>query len=342
MRRGKKYYLPMLLMGIIMILLLGGTVSASSSVSAPKYLRVESRGNKSAVLRWSKSSNISGYTLYQYDNTTGKFKEVKTISKSSNRCTVRGLEAGKKYRYMLKAFVKKNGKKVYSKASNKVEFTAKELSESVLSIRRPRYTVKTKRKVTLLNQTTKEKITLKKGTKLAVTAKNGNKVNGYLQNGDRVYIKRSYLTYTGLDVSSKKDYTKAVKQEFVNSKGYGSETDWLIWVSERTLKVYIYKGSRENWKLQKTFPCCIGKWKTRTASGIRKILAKGTKWDYGAPWIYFSSGDGDTSNPSGCAFHNKPDSRIGQAISNGCVRMNKSDLMYIYNNCPVGTRVVVY
>lgn len=104
MRRGKKYYLPMLLMGIIMILLLGGTVSASSSVSAPKYLRVESRGNKSVVLRWNKSSNISGYTLYQYDNTTGKFKEVKTISKSSNRCTVRGLEAGKKYRYMLKAF----------------------------------------------------------------------------------------------------------------------------------------------------------------------------------------------------------------------------------------------
>lgn len=46
MRRGKKYYLPMLLMGIIMILLLGGTVSASSSVSAPKYLRVESEAIK--------------------------------------------------------------------------------------------------------------------------------------------------------------------------------------------------------------------------------------------------------------------------------------------------------
>lgn len=340
MKKGKKC-LKIVLLSALLILAFALPVSASSKPAAPKYFRVESQGDLSATLRWSRASGISGFTLYQYNFSTKKYKAVKQLSASSYTCTIKNLKKGNKYRYILKAYKTQKGKKVYSAASVKAEFTAKKLSESVLSIRRPRYTVTTKKKVTVLDKTTKKKVTLKKGTKLTVTAKVGTTVNGYLKNGDQISIKRSYLKYTGLDSSAKTDYSKSLKEEFVNVKGYTSNTNWMIWVSESTFKVNVYKGSKGKWKLQKSFPCCTGKWDTRTSSGVRSILSKGTKWDYGGPWIYFTSG-GDKYNPDGCAFHRQPDKNMSKAVSHGCVRMELSGLMYIYNNCPVGTRVVVF
>ena len=341
MKRGKRC-LRVLLISALLILAFALPVSASSKPDRPKYFRVESQGDLSATLRWSRANGISGFTLYQYNFATKKYKAVKQLPASSYTCTIKNLKKSTKYRYILKAYKTKKGKKIYSSASDKADFTAKELSDSVLSIRRPRYTVTTKKNVTVLNKTTKKKVTLKKGTKLTVTAKEGNIVNGFLKNGDQISIKRSYLKYTGLDASAKKDYSKSLKEEFVNVKGYTSNTDWMIWVSEMTFKVNVYKGSRGKWKLVKSFPCCVGRWNARTSSGVRSILSKGTKWEYGGPWIYFTSGGGDKYNPEGCAFHAQPDKNMSKAVSHGCVRMQMSGLMYIYNNCPVGTRVVIY
>ena len=342
MKRGIKRSFGIVLFSMLMILAMSFPASASSKVDAPKYFRVVSLGDLSVNLRWSKNTSVSGYELYQYDTASRKYKKIMTISRTRYTCTIRNLEAGKTYKYLLKAYKVQGGKKYLSMASNKISVKAQKLSESVLSIRRPYYTVTTNRTVTVLDKTTGKKVTLKKGTKLAVTSKGGTTVNGFLKNGDSITIKRSYLKYTGLDVSSKNDYSTALKQEFVNAKGYRSDTDWLIWVSERTCKVYVYKGSYGKWRLQKTFPCCIGRWQNRTASGIRSILGKRWSDTYNGYVLYFSSGSGDVNNPEGCAFHPKVDNRMGQAISHGCVRMERSDLVYLYNNCPVGTRVVVF
>lgn len=342
MKSGIKRSLGIVLCSMLMVLAMAFPVSASTKVDAPKYFRVESVGNLSVNLRWSKNFSVSGYELYQYDSASRRYKKIRTLSKNSYTCTVKNLKSGKTYKYLLKAYKKQKGKKYLSKASNKISVKAKKLSESVLSVRRPYYTVKTKKSVTVWNKTLNRTVTLKKGTKLAVTAKSGTTVNGYLKNGDRVSIKRKYLKYTGLDVDGKKDYSKALKQEFVNSKGYTSNTDWLIWVSERTCKVYVYKGSRGKWKLKKTYPCCVGRWQNRTSSGVRSILKKEWSNTYNGYVLYFSSGTGTTSNPNGCAFHPKVDNRMGKAISHGCIRMERSDLNYLYRNCPVGTRVVVY
>lgn len=344
MKRGRKRIFGIVVLSMLMMLAMAFPVSASSKVKvdAPKYFRVVSVGDLSVNLRWSKNSNVSGYELYQYDTATRKYKKIQTLAKTKYTCTVRNLQAGKTYKFLLKAYKTQKGKKYLSKASDKISVKAKKLSESVLSVRRPYYTVTTKRKVTVTDKTLGKKVTLKKGTKLAVTAKSGTTVTGYLNNGDKISIKRSYLKYTGLDVNGKKDYTKAVKQDFVNSKGYTSSTDWLIWVSERTCKVYVYKGSAGNWKLKKTFPCCVGRWQNRTASGIRSILKKEWSNTYNGYVLHFSSGTGTTSDPNGCAFHPKVDSNMGKAVSHGCVRMERSALTYLYNNCPVGTRVVVF
>lgn len=340
-----KQCVRVLVLSLLILVAAALPVSAASKikVAAPNNFRIVSIGDLYVNLRWTKASGISGYVLYEYDTATKKYKQVAKISKSSYTYTVRKLTEGKTYKYILRAYKKKNGKTVYSSPSRAVEFKARSMSDDIMTIRRPRYTVTTKKKVTVLNKTTKKKVTLAKGTKLTVTAKTGSTVNGYLKNGDSITIKRSYLKYTGLDSSSKKDYSKKLKEEFVNLKGYASKTNWLIWVSEMTFKVNVYKGSRGKWKLQESFPCCIGKWSTRTASGVKKILSKsGPNAKYGGPVITFSIGDGSSENPEGCAFHRQVDSNMSKAVSNGCIRMKLNDLMYIYRNCPVETRVVVY
>ena len=339
MRRRRSCF-RILLLSILMMMAMAVPVSAKTKVDTPKYFRVQSQGDRSATIRWSPRTNVSGYMLYLYDTTTNKYKAVKKFSRTTYMYTLTKLTAGKTYKYRLKAYKKVKGKIVYSAGAD-VQFKAKTLSEDVKAIRRPRYTVKTKKKVTVTDKTTKKKVTLAKGTSLTVTSKNGKVVNGYLKNGHQISIKRSYLKYTGLDVSSKKDYSRNVKEDFVNLKLYSSNTNWLIWVSESTLKVNVYKGSQGKWKLQKSYPCCIGKWSTRTASGVKEILGYGSQ-KYGGPVIIFSSGEGTPEVPEGCAFHHLVDKNISKAVSNGCVRLQMDALIYIYKNCPKRTRVVIY
>ncbi len=329
-----------LLLSVLMLMAMAVPVSAKTKVASPASFRVQSQGDLNATLRWSKRSGLSGYVLYRYDTTSKTYKLVKKMSGSSYTCQVSKLTEGKKYRYRLKAYKKSGGKIVYSSGSD-IEFTAKAMSESIKSIRRPRYTVKTKKKVTVRDATAKKNVTLAKNTSLTVSAKTGKTVTGYLKNGHKITIKRSYLKYTGLDSSSKKDYSRSLKEEFVNQKMYASSTDWLIWVSESTYKVNVYKGSKGKWKLQESFPCCIGKWSTRTSSGVKRILGYGAQ-KYGGPVILFSVGDGTPEVPEGCAFHRVVDSNISKAVSNGCVRLRMDALLYIYRNCKIGTRVVVY
>ena len=83
--------------------------------------------------------------------------------------TLTRLTAGKTYKYRLKAYKKVKGKIVYSAGAD-VQFKAKTLAEDVKAIRRPRYTVKTKKKVTVTDKTTKKKVSLAKGTSLTVTS----------------------------------------------------------------------------------------------------------------------------------------------------------------------------
>ncbi|MCR5042489.1 MAG: L,D-transpeptidase, partial [Clostridia bacterium] len=36
------------------------------------------------------------------------------------------------------------------------------------------------------------------------------------------------------------------------------------------------------------------------------------------------------------------DGRLGMALSEGCVRLDINNAKWIYDNCPIGTKVVVY
>ena len=81
MKSGIKRSLGIVLCSMLMVLAMAFPVSASTKVDAPKYFRVESVGNLSVNLRWSKNFSVSGYELYQYDSASrrsGLFQRTAT------------------------------------------------------------------------------------------------------------------------------------------------------------------------------------------------------------------------------------------------------------------------
>lgn len=330
-----------------------GKSGAFSSVAAitprvsapvtPKNFALKSRGNKYITLKWSKAANASGYVIEAYNASTKSYQTVSTIrSGKTKEARISKLSEGTTYQYRIKSYRNVNGTTIYSNPSDVVTVKAVTLSSTVRSIRAPYYKVKTKYNVTAKNLSTGGSIVIKKGTALVVTSKDGKTVNGYLSSGTSISVARSALKYTGLD-SRSSDYSTSIKEEFVNAKGYSSRTNYFIWISQYTYRVNIYKGSAGKWKLVKSYPCIVGKWNTRTSHGMRKILKKIRNGNYGAPYIYFTAGPhGSQSNPQGNAFHHYVDGNRTGAKSHGCVRLSSSALYYIYNNCRVGTAVLVY
>lgn len=319
---------------------------ATSKPSTPKNFQYTALGDRAVTLKWSRVSGASGYEISKYDKKTKSYQTIRTINNPGTvKIYIQKLTDGETYRLSIRSFKSVKGGKVYSNYSDLVTFTAAKFSDAVKAVRAPYYTVKTRSTVTVTNKTKDKNQKLKSGTALSVTSKTGTMVTGHLSNGDVVTVKRSALQYTGLDSSTKNDYSTSVKEKFINLKGLSSSTNWLIWVSESKLRVNIFKGSRGNWKLMHSAICCVGRWNSRTAHGIRKILRKIRYGEYGGPDIAFSPGTangGSASNPMGCRFHNLVDGNYGKAVSHGCVRLKTADLLYIYNNCPVGTTVYVY
>ena len=144
------------------------------------------------------------------------------------------------------------------------------------------------------------------------------------------------------------DFEDVLKEEWINIKGYSSNTDYLLWVSIAYQRVNVFTGSAGHWTLEKTFIVGTGAPGHATPTGVFSVLAKRTTgWTTSQytvePLINFYS--------SAYAFHSRlyypntttvMDPRIGFPISHGCVRMYDEDLAYLFDTIPVGTTVVIY
>lgn len=99
---------------------------------------------------------------------------------------------------------------------------------------------------------------LKKGTKVTATARSSKVVTVIMKDGTRVRVKGSDLRYNSIN-ATKQEYATNVKEAFVNEKGYSSRTKYLIWVSQYTLSVNVFKGQQGSWKLVRRMPMCYRK-----------------------------------------------------------------------------------
>lgn len=105
----------------------------------------------------------------------------------------------------------------------------------------------------------------------------------------------------------------------------------IVQTSEKKLDLF------RNGKLYKTYPVAVGKPSTPTPKGNFRIINKDDKPSgpqFGVKWLGLSVphiGIHGTDQPKS----------IGQALSDGCVRMYNRDILELYYMLPLGTQVII-
>lgn len=147
----------------------------------------------------------------------------------------------------------------------------------------------------------------------------------------RIYAKSMSMKYNR---NKNDNYTREEAENFVNTRGTGSSTQYMAWVSLYQQHVYFFKGSKGNWKCINDWEVATGLAKSATATGDWKVKRKWKKRNSLSYWTNFYS----------CvSFHSWGNPKcFGAPRSGGCVRMTKSQAKWVYNTLPKNTKVIVY
>lgn len=147
----------------------------------------------------------------------------------------------------------------------------------------------------------------------------------------RVYAKSMSMKYNR---NKNDNYTREEAENFVNTRGTGSSTQYMAWVSLYQQHVYYFKGSKGNWKCINDWEVATGLAKSATATGNWKVKRKWKKRNSLSYWTNFYS----------CvSFHSWGNPKcFGAPRSGGCVRMTKSQAKWVYDTLPMNTKVIVY
>lgn len=308
-------------------------------------LSVKSCGNQKISLRWKKISGASGYEVFQYNSATKKYVSIGTVTGTS--VTINKLTNGTSYQFKVRAYRKVSGITRYGNYSNAVTVKPFAVSSSVSSM--PTMTFKA-----TVNSTVKAQradgsgsVKVSGGTKVTVTSRSSSKCTVKLSSGKSVYINSSNLTFNSCIYDSKKDLSTSVKEDFVNYKGYRSNTNYLIWISLYKQRLYVFKGSQCNWKIYKSYKCSTGKAATSTPKGTYRLWKK----SYFFPFDEYSYAN-YASYFSGNAIHSwvklytsgawYRDGSLGNPASHGCVRLGDKEIKWVYDKVPIGTTIVIY
>lgn len=318
---------------VFVLALIPGHSSSAATPERVQNFRLVYNGNKSAVLAWDKAKNASYYLLYQYDAGTGAYKRIGRTSARTYQ--VKRLKVGQIYRYAVQSVFSKKGRTVKADYSDLLEVEGRRVDLG--NIHGRRWSVKTTKSLTAKDIKTGKTVHVKKGANAVASSKKESTVTLFLKNGAKIRVKKRNLRYDNLaQGESYTLYSKEQAEAYVNQKGYSSSTDWLVWISQYTGSVHVFKGARGQWQRKRIAKCVVGK-DGHTVPGVFRMLRRFTT--HGKPAIYF------TWNPVkqwGEAIHCLIDSNSWGAFSNGCIRLADSDLYYIVKHCPMGTTVVSF
>lgn len=146
--------------------------------------------------------------------------------------------------------------------------------------------------------------------------------------------------------TNQEQMTKEEIEEFINYRGFKSDTDYLIWVDIDRQLTHVLLKEEDNWKLHRTMLSSTGKNSSPTIKGLYKIQDRGT-WFYterlrsGAKnWVRFNGP---------YLFHslamdkqgNVVDYTLGKRASDGCVRLSLEDSEWFYNNIEENSTVFI-
>lgn len=168
-------------------------------------------GNGLAYISWKKSSgNLDGYIIYRATSKNGKYKKVKTVSKSKSSYTDKNLTKGQTYYYKIRGYKNINGKNCYTNYSNVKSVKTCSLKRNT---KIPHYTSSYYGdKVTI--KSVSEKYKKNSSGKAVYQFKMKLKIDSYYSNGSYFTIyfydkNNQYVGSTTLDFDRKADsYTK--------------------------------------------------------------------------------------------------------------------------------------
>lgn len=170
-----------------------GTPGSAAAVTAPSPTELSGKAASydKVKLTWKKVSEATGYAVYRYNPSAGKYERIKTIGSAETvSYTDTGRTMGTTYKYRVKAYKKTDGTAAYSKSSNTVSvktdssMTGKTNAAGVV-VRKGASTLKGK--LTTLKINTGVTITGTSGSWYKISIQIGGKKN-------TGYIKKSYVT----------------------------------------------------------------------------------------------------------------------------------------------------
>ena len=131
-----------------------------------------------------------------------------------------------------------------------------------------------------------------------------------------------------------------------DAQGYYSPTSWLLMVNCTECSLTILKGSQGNWHKYDKYLVGVGRWENPSKHGVWSVGARGYSFGGGDYTCYYW-----VQYYNDYLFHTVPcwrdtfdikDNRLGEHVSAGCVRQPFDKAIWLYNNIPSGTTVVVY
>ncbi|MDR2903687.1 MAG: L,D-transpeptidase family protein [Clostridiales bacterium] len=163
---------------------------------------------------------------------------------------------------------------------------------------------------------------------------------------DTAWVMRASLYIPADDPPSRDLLTKTQLEQYMNLKGFESETAYFILTDIYRQLTYIFSGEKENWSLIKTITCSTGKNESPTTRGLFKIGERG-EWFYserlGSGSMYWMRFNGSYLFHSVAMDQNRKiiDNVIGDRRSMGCIRLELADAKWLYLTIPEKTSVFV-
>ncbi|MDO4400503.1 MAG: L,D-transpeptidase [Coriobacteriia bacterium] len=140
---------------------------------------------------------------------------------------------------------------------------------------------------------------------------------------------------------------RVVKKATKRAIAEGSATDYFIAVDIPAKRTMIFKWKGDEWKLVKYWVCSTGAPESPTITGTFEVGDRGYSFgdEEGYTCYYWTQFSGNY------LFHSikyEPgtfdvqDGRLGEDVSEGCVRLKIKNAKWIYDTIPWSTKVVVY
>jgi len=143
-----------------------------------------------------------------------------------------------------------------------------------------------------------------------------------------------------------KEKAAVVKKALKKARSISSATDYFIAVDIAAKRTIVFKWNGEDWAVEKNWLCSTGAPESPTVLGTYDVVDKGYSFSKdGYTCYYYTQFFGNYllhSVKYDEGTFDVKDGRLGEAISEGCVRLKLNAAKWIYDTVPVGTRIVLY